>query len=38
MDPAYQGKGYATEAAKAMIDYMFKEVENKWYFFRRCKR
>ena len=27
MDPAYQGKGYATEAAKAMIDYMFKEVE-----------
>lgn len=27
MDPAYQGKGYATEAAKAMIDYMFNEVE-----------
>ena len=27
MDPAYQGKGYATEAAKAMIDYMFSEVE-----------
>ena len=27
MDPAYQGKGYATEAAKTMIDYMFKEVE-----------
>ena len=27
MDPAYQGKGYATEAAKAMIDYMLKEVE-----------
>ena len=27
MDPTYQGKGYATEAAKAMIDYMFKEVE-----------
>lgn len=27
MDPNYQGKGYATEAAKAMIDYMFKEVE-----------
>ena len=29
MDPAYQGKGYATEAAKAMINYMFKEVEIK---------
>ena len=27
IDPTYQGKGYATEAAKAMIDYMFKEVE-----------
>ena len=27
MDPAYQGKCYATEAAKAMIDYMFNEVE-----------
>ena len=27
MNPIYQGKGYATEAAKAMIDYMFKEVE-----------
>ena len=27
MDPAYQGKCYATEAAKAMIDYMFSEVE-----------
>ena len=27
IDPIYQGKGYATEAAKAMIDYMFKEVE-----------
>ena len=27
MDPAYQGKGYATEAAKTMIDYMFNEVE-----------
>ena len=27
MDPDYQGKGYATEAAKAMIDYMFNEVE-----------
>ena len=27
MDPAYQGKGYATEAAKAMIDYMCSEVE-----------
>ena len=27
IDPAYQGKGYATEAAKAMIDYMFTEVE-----------
>ena len=27
MDPTYQGKGYATEASKAMIDYMFKEVE-----------
>lgn len=27
IDPKYQGKGYATEAAKAMIDFMFKEVE-----------
>ena len=27
LDPNYQGKGYATEAAKALIDYMFKEVE-----------
>lgn len=27
IDPKYQGRGYATEAAKAMIDYMFKEVE-----------
>ncbi len=27
IDPNYQGKGYATEASKAMIDYMFKEVE-----------
>ena len=27
IDPKYQGKGYATEAAKAMIDYMFQEVE-----------
>lgn len=27
IDPVYQGKGFATEAAKAMIDYMFKEVE-----------
>ncbi len=27
IDPNYQGHGYATEAAKAMIDYMFKEVE-----------
>lgn len=27
MDPVYQGKGYATETAKAMIDYMFKEAE-----------
>ena len=27
IDPIYQGKGYATEAAKAMIDYMFKKVE-----------
>ena len=27
IDPNYQGKGYATEAAKAMIDYMFNEVE-----------
>ena len=26
IDPKYQGKGYATEAAKAMIDYMFKEA------------
>lgn len=27
IDPKYQGKGYATEAAKAMIDYIFNEVE-----------
>jgi len=27
IDPIYQGKGYATEAAKSMIDYMFNEVE-----------
>ena len=27
IDPKYNGKGYGTEAAKAMIDYMFKEVE-----------
>ena len=26
IDPAFQGKGYATEAAIAMIDYMFIEV------------
>ena len=27
IDPMYQGYGYATEAAKAMIDYMFQEAE-----------
>ena len=27
IDPNYQGKGYATEASKAMINYMFKKVE-----------
>ncbi len=27
LDPTYQGKGYASEAACAMIDYMFKKVE-----------
>ena len=27
IDPKYQRKGYAKEAAKAMIDYMFQEVE-----------
>lgn len=27
MDPEYQGKGYGTEAAQAMIKYMFEEVE-----------
>lgn len=27
IDPAFQGKGYATEAAFAMIDYMFTEVD-----------
>lgn len=27
IDKNYQGKGYAKEAAMAMIDYMFKEVE-----------
>ena len=27
IDPKYQGKGYGTEAAKAMIDFMFLECE-----------
>lgn len=27
IDPNYQGNGYATEAAKAMIEYMFNEIE-----------
>ncbi len=27
LDPKYQGHGYGTEAAKAMIKYMFEEVE-----------
>ena len=27
IDPIYQGKGYATEAATAMLDFMFNEVE-----------
>ena len=27
IDPAYQGKGYATEAARAMIKFMFEEVD-----------
>lgn len=27
IDPIYQGNGYATEAAKAMMEYMFNEVE-----------
>ena len=27
INPAYQGRGYATEAAQAMINYMFKKVE-----------
>lgn len=27
IDPKYQGKGYAYEAASAMIDYMFQKVE-----------
>ena len=27
LDPVYQGRGYASEAAKAMINYMFKQVE-----------
>ena len=27
IDPEYQGNGFATEAAKAMIDYMFKQVK-----------
>lgn len=27
IDPKYQGMGYATEAAKAMIKYMFEKVE-----------
>ncbi len=29
IDPKYQGKGYATEAAKGMIDYMFLKCEIK---------
>ena len=29
IDPKYQNKGYATEAAKAMIDFMFKECKIK---------
>lgn len=27
IDPKYQGQGYATEAAKAMVDFMFLECE-----------
>lgn len=27
IDPKYQGNGYASEAARAMLDYMFNEVE-----------
>ncbi len=27
IDPFYQGKGYATEAARAMIDYMFTKAD-----------
>ncbi len=27
IDPNYQGKGYGTEAAKAMFDYLFKDVK-----------
>ncbi len=27
IDPNYQGNGYATEAAKAMVDYMFQKVK-----------
>lgn len=27
IDPEYQGKGYCTEAAKAILDYMFYEVQ-----------
>lgn len=27
IDPSYQGKGYATEAATAILDFMFNEVE-----------
>ena len=26
LDPLYQGKGYCTEAAKKMIDFMFRDV------------
>lgn len=29
IDPTYQGKGYCTEAARAMLDFMFKECEIK---------
>ncbi len=29
IDPAFQGKGYATEAAIAMVDYMFTQVDIK---------
>ena len=35
IDPKYQGQGYATEAAKGMIDYMFLKCEIKEIIYNR---